>query len=401
VNDPIIAGNTITLTTVFDDYSALGISEFPLLDADERQATLYAQVDSVGGISEPDEENNIYSIGTDICLTSQDSYEEDDTPAQARLTIERQSQLHNFDRPGDQDWLKFEAQAGVTYTLQTFDLDHTSDTFIYLYDMDGTTLLASNDDHGGELSSKLNWVAPADGWYYVLIQHWNPNVGGCGTKYNFMIGELDHQVFLPISAIFFNPPKPVNTLKVKSSKDDGEIIHDLCTQWKDCREGNHGRSYAYTDFENATVQSNYSQDQGWYYALKRSYFFFDTSGLPVNAEIVNVSLHFYVSSFISGEHTGVVLVPSTAKVPLNGSSFSRITYQELGSQYTIVANTWTEIILNRDSLNVINPGGTTVLALINELDYNNIVPSEENSLSLSMTEKVGFEPYLEIEYTFP
>ena len=87
----------------------------------------------------------------------------------------------------DQDWIKFDAQEGITYTLQTSNLGPQSDTYIYLYDQDGTTLLASNDDYGGSLASRIDWTAPASGIYYVQIRHWNPNASGCGTRYNFTI----------------------------------------------------------------------------------------------------------------------------------------------------------------------------------------------------------------------
>ena len=48
-------------------------------------------------------------------------------------------------------------------------------------------MLAANDDYGGSLASRLDWQAPADGTYYLLIKHWNPNVGGCGTGYDLQI----------------------------------------------------------------------------------------------------------------------------------------------------------------------------------------------------------------------
>jgi len=93
----------------------------------------------------------------------------------------------NFHAVGDEDWLAFTATAGVTYTIQTGDLGLSADTYVYLYDTDSTTLLASNDDYGGTLASQIEWQAPADGTYYVMVRHWNPNVGGCGTGYGVAI----------------------------------------------------------------------------------------------------------------------------------------------------------------------------------------------------------------------
>jgi hypothetical protein len=108
-------------------------------------------------------------------------------------------QKHNFDQPGDQDWIKFSARAGETYTLSTFDLGTSTDTYLYLYKADGSTLLASNDDYAGSLASQVEWTAPAAGKYYALVRHWNPNAGGCGTGYSFAIFTvIDNRIYLPI-----------------------------------------------------------------------------------------------------------------------------------------------------------------------------------------------------------
>ena len=155
----------------------------------ETTQTLYTQADSTGTLGEPDEENNI-SLGIEICLASADNYESDDTASTARLVSIRTTEVHNFDVLRDQDWLKFEARSGVAYTIQTNSLDTTADTYLYLYDTDSATLLAANDDYGGTLDSRITWQAPADGIYYVMVKHWNPNVGGCGTSYDFSVTLL-------------------------------------------------------------------------------------------------------------------------------------------------------------------------------------------------------------------
>jgi hypothetical protein len=114
----------------------------------------------------------------------------DDTVTNAQEIAVGEVQVHNMDSLMDQDWLKFQAQGGVTYTLSTFDLGTAADTYLYLYDTDGTTLLAANDDYGGSLASRIDWTAPTTSTYYLLIQHWNPNVGGCGTAYTVSVTVL-------------------------------------------------------------------------------------------------------------------------------------------------------------------------------------------------------------------
>ena len=200
VNDPIEPGATITLTTVITDLASTGLMSAQSVGAiSESSATLYTQVDSTGTISETDNANNIYPFGTEICLASQDIYESDDSAETAKPIIIGQTQTHNIDRPGDQDWVKFTAQAGETYTIRTANLGTSADTYLYLYDTDRTTLLASNDDYGGSLASQIEWAAPATGTYYVAVQHWNPNAGGCGTTYDLMVSPAATTAVLSLS----------------------------------------------------------------------------------------------------------------------------------------------------------------------------------------------------------
>ena len=197
INDPIDAGETITLTTVIQDTELLSdLVARTLAPAEEVTGTLYAQVDSSGSITEIDDQNNISSSGTPFCVASPDGYEDDNDIESASIIHLGDAQRHNIDKPNGQDWVKFDAQAGTTYTLKTYNLGNASDTYIYLYDTDGTTLLASNDDYGGSLASQIQWQAPTTGTYYFLIRHWNPNASGCSTGYTLTI-QTGSRLFLP------------------------------------------------------------------------------------------------------------------------------------------------------------------------------------------------------------
>lgn len=122
---------------------------------------------------------------------------DDDTPVFARPVVVGQAYLHNFHKPDDQDWMKFDTQAGGTYAFSTSGLGLSADTYLYLYDTDGATLLASNDDFGGSLASSIQWTAPAAGTYYLLARHWNPSASGCGMSYTLSLnGGL--KVYLPL-----------------------------------------------------------------------------------------------------------------------------------------------------------------------------------------------------------
>lgn len=199
VNDPIAAGATVTLTTVITDLADLLGTGLQSIDMPtETTGTLYAQADSGGAVAETDDLNNIYSAGTEVCVASPDVHEEDDVVGSATLMGLGQSQDHNFDAPGDQDWIRFVAGAGEEYLIRTAGLGVRSDTYLYLYDTDGTTLLAANDDYAGSLASQIEWTAASNGSYYVLVKHWNPNVGGCGTGYTLSVQTPEQQFYLPL-----------------------------------------------------------------------------------------------------------------------------------------------------------------------------------------------------------
>jgi hypothetical protein len=133
---------------------------------------------------------------TPVCGGStDDSYEPDDTFAQATtISTDGVPQCHvNTDPVSDQDWVTFGAFGGHAYEIGTRLLNDinqsdaaANDTMLYLYDTDGTTQLAFNDDVGYTTwyrgyyyyrESLINWTAPADGQYYVRELQWGPTAG--------------------------------------------------------------------------------------------------------------------------------------------------------------------------------------------------------------------------------
>jgi murein DD-endopeptidase MepM/ murein hydrolase activator NlpD len=198
----IEASATVTLTTVLTDVTGVSrLSAAALGPLSEVFATLYVQADSTGVISEPNNADNI-STGTEVCIASPDAYESDDITATAQYIALGESQTRNFSL-ADEDWITFTVSGGVTYTIQTSDLGPAADTYLYLYDTDGSTLLAANDDYGGSLASRLDWTVPLTGTYYLLVKHWNPNTGGCGTAYDLTVNETSVVGFTawPISGV--------------------------------------------------------------------------------------------------------------------------------------------------------------------------------------------------------
>lgn len=141
------------------------------------------------------------------CPGCQDEYEPDDSYVQAKLIqVNGPAQQRKFHVAGDEDWAKFAAVAGRVYTITTSSLGDSNDTYLELYDTNGTTVLAHNDDGGSQpLSSKIAWIAPGDGVYYVKARHYYRGVGGCtGYEYDLALtGTISWRVYLPQ---IFMPP---------------------------------------------------------------------------------------------------------------------------------------------------------------------------------------------------
>jgi murein DD-endopeptidase MepM/ murein hydrolase activator NlpD len=223
VNDPIGAGATVTLTTVITDAMQLGAlrlaSPPTLAPADvalsihtpiaplaintdgEITGTLYAQADSTGAVMNGATGTSIYATGTSICVASPDVYElgSDSQVEGATVLALNTTQRHNFHQQSDSDWVAFTAEEGKTYWITTGNLGAAADTYLYLYDNDTVTLLASNDDYANSLASRIEWTAPASALYYARVIGWNPNVQGCGTGYDLSLSyALKNKVYLPL-----------------------------------------------------------------------------------------------------------------------------------------------------------------------------------------------------------
>jgi hypothetical protein len=78
---------------------------------------------------------------------------------------------------GDQDWFSFQATAGVSYIFETSSVN-SLDTVLALYAGDGVTQLAFDDNSGAGRSSRIEWIAPSSGTFYLLVAGFEPLVLG-------------------------------------------------------------------------------------------------------------------------------------------------------------------------------------------------------------------------------
>jgi len=126
-----------------------------------------------------------------------DFYEPDDSPAQASTFVIGTVQSHNFCDDAH-DWVKFRTEANLVYTLTTTIWGARADTLLSVFDIDGETLLAYNDDYTTSNASRIVWSAPSANVYYALVEN-KDGVTGTHTSYTLWItGAAPHQLYLPL-----------------------------------------------------------------------------------------------------------------------------------------------------------------------------------------------------------
>ena len=120
-----------------------------------------------------------------------DEYEPDDAPEVAKpIEAGGAAQRRNFCPVADAaDWLSFQGRAGTTYEIATSDLDAGCDTMLKLFDADGQTVLAENDDAGPGPASRIVWTAPKTDTYTVQVREYLGRTGP-DTGYTIRVSIL-------------------------------------------------------------------------------------------------------------------------------------------------------------------------------------------------------------------
>ena len=127
-----------------------------------------------------------------------DISEPDDGYSSSRAIPEDGSSISDlFDTQQDEDWFNLNASAGWKYTVQTSNLAAGVDTKIEIYDQDGVTVLASDDNSGGGLASKLVWHAPTNGIYFIRVFQGVGSTFGCNATYDLSV-KGESQLYLPV-----------------------------------------------------------------------------------------------------------------------------------------------------------------------------------------------------------
>jgi hypothetical protein len=118
-----------------------------------------------------------------------DSYEPDDTQATASSIELQESQWHNIHAAGDHDWLSLQAEAGVTYVVETYDLEAELDTILFLYDADGEELARDDDGSDEPRASLVTWTAEEAGTIYILVRDYKDDRATRGMGYYVSVHE--------------------------------------------------------------------------------------------------------------------------------------------------------------------------------------------------------------------
>jgi serralysin len=107
----------------------------------------------------------------------------DDIPGNPTTTVTLtpgQTVTSNIGFTGDIDFFEVQLVAGQSYI---FTLDATGgtplgDPYLNLYGSNGVTLIAFDDDNGGNLNSELRFTATESGTFYLSAEAWSTETGG-------------------------------------------------------------------------------------------------------------------------------------------------------------------------------------------------------------------------------
>ena len=124
---------------------------------------VWAWADRDNTVAESDESNNLLGPITIPVGASVDSYEPDNTCAQATLIATNGTQQsHNLNPVGDADWIKFDVIGGQKYRVKGISDGADADLSFELY---------AACDTPPSFGSDLEFIAPSTGTYYVKILH--------------------------------------------------------------------------------------------------------------------------------------------------------------------------------------------------------------------------------------
>jgi parallel beta-helix repeat protein len=80
---------------------------------------------------------------------------------------------HTFYPASDVDYVALDVTAGRTYVIEALNLGNGADTVVDILGTNGTSVLATSDDAGAGRGSRIGWVAPSSGRFYVAARRYD------------------------------------------------------------------------------------------------------------------------------------------------------------------------------------------------------------------------------------
>jgi parallel beta-helix repeat protein len=122
-------------------------------------------------------------------------YEPNDTCAQARfIATDGVPQVHTFQDEGDEDWIAFQATAGITYVIEArVPPTSRADVMLEMYDS-CTPGDDSFDDENPTFNPDIRFVfpSPASGMYYLRLFNYLTTTYGSDVVYHLSVQALQH-----------------------------------------------------------------------------------------------------------------------------------------------------------------------------------------------------------------
>ncbi|MBX2997160.1 MAG: fibronectin type III domain-containing protein [Caldilineaceae bacterium] len=116
-----------------------------------------------------------------------DAFENDDLCSRARIiTTDGVAQRRTFHYDGDQDWVRFTAQANKSYVIDVIGVGNKADPVIFLFDTCGAAPGAFENNTFGN-SVRLIWNSTKNGTYYMQLRQFDPADFGPDTEYDLRV----------------------------------------------------------------------------------------------------------------------------------------------------------------------------------------------------------------------
>ncbi len=184
----------------------------------------------------------------------------DNSTAQAQIIFPNTFIAGEICPGGDVDIFQFTGYAGdqIGISTRAQSIGSSLDTYLYLLDSDGNSVLASNDDQvvGSRTDSFLSYQIKRDGAYFIKLLAWDhPSAGS--NEHNYLLDLFEEKT--DPEASFLNPPDstflPTSSVPLSvSATDAGSGVSHVDFYW-------HSGDWVYSDWN--YLGTDWDSSDGW------------------------------------------------------------------------------------------------------------------------------------------